>query len=57
MYASRRTMNRTSTGSGLGTEKPGFYERLGWELWRGALAGLSEHGLILTVECDGERIW
>ncbi|MDQ4076125.1 MAG: GNAT family N-acetyltransferase [Chloroflexota bacterium] len=28
----------------LETEQPTFYERLGWEVWRGTLAGRSEHG-------------
>jgi aminoglycoside 2'-N-acetyltransferase I len=65
----------------LETELPAFYQRLGWELWRGALAGRSEEGLIptpvqmgimilrlagtpalnldglLTIECEGGRIW
>jgi aminoglycoside 2'-N-acetyltransferase I len=37
----------------LETERPGFYERLGWELWRGPLAGRSEQGLIPTPEQSG----
>jgi aminoglycoside 2'-N-acetyltransferase I len=65
----------------LETELPAFYERLGWELWLGALAGRSQQGLIptpeqtgimilrlagtpalnldglLTIECEGGRIW
>ena len=65
----------------LETELPAFYERLGWELWRGALAGRNDQGLIptpeqtgimilrlagtpalnldglLTIECEGGRIW
>ena len=65
----------------LETERPSFYERLGWETWRGPLAGRSEQGLIptpdqkgimvlrltqtpildldllLTIECQAERIW
>ena len=28
----------------LQTDKAGFYERLGWELWRGPLAGREEDG-------------
>jgi aminoglycoside 2'-N-acetyltransferase I len=32
----------------LETERAGFYERLGWQAWRGPLAGRSEHGLIPT---------
>ena len=30
-----------------------FYQRLGWELWRGPLAGRSERGLIPTPEQKG----
>jgi aminoglycoside 2'-N-acetyltransferase I len=30
-----------------------FYERVGWELWRGPLAGRSEKGLIPTPEQKG----
>lgn len=37
----------------LETERVGFYERLGWELWRGPLAGRSEKGLIPTPEQQG----
>jgi len=40
----------------LETEKTGFYERLGWEVWRGALAGRSEQGLIPTPEQKGVMI-
>jgi aminoglycoside 2'-N-acetyltransferase I len=32
----------------LETEREQFYERLGWETWRGPLGGRSEHGLIPT---------
>lgn len=32
----------------LETDKPAFYERLGWRIWRGPKAGRSEHGLIMT---------
>ena len=35
------------------TDRVGFYERLGWELWRGPLAGQSEQGLIPTPEQKG----
>ena len=65
----------------LETEHSSFYERLGWELWRGALGGRNDQGLIptpeqtgimilrlagtpalnldglLTIECEGGRIW
>jgi aminoglycoside 2'-N-acetyltransferase I len=37
----------------LETEKTAFYERLGWEVWRGALAGRSAQGLIPTPEQKG----
>jgi aminoglycoside 2'-N-acetyltransferase I len=40
----------------LETDKPSFYERLGWEVWRGPLAGRSEHGLIPTPEQTGIMI-
>ena len=40
----------------LETEKTAFYERLGWEVWRGALAGRSEQGLIPTPEQKGIMI-
>jgi len=40
----------------LETEKIGFYERLGWEVWRGPLAGRSEQGLIRTPEQKGVMI-
>ena len=30
-----------------------FYERVGWELWRGPLAGRSEQGLVPTPEQKG----
>jgi len=37
----------------LETDRIGFYERLGWQLWRGPLAGRSEKGLIPTPEQKG----
>jgi aminoglycoside 2'-N-acetyltransferase I len=37
----------------LETERVGFYEQLGWEIWRGPLAGRSEQGLIPTPEQKG----
>jgi aminoglycoside 2'-N-acetyltransferase I len=40
----------------LETERPAFYERLGWEIWRGALAGRSEKGLIPTPHQTGVMI-
>ena len=37
----------------LETDIPAFYQRLGWELWRGALAGRSAEGLIPTPAQTG----
>jgi len=37
----------------LETERAEFYERLGWEVWRGPLAGRSKQGLIPTPEQKG----
>jgi aminoglycoside 2'-N-acetyltransferase I len=40
----------------LETERPAFYERLGWEVWRGPLAGRSEQDVIPTPEQSGVMI-
>jgi aminoglycoside 2'-N-acetyltransferase I len=40
----------------LQTDIPEFYERLGWELWRGPLAGRDEHGVIPTPEQHGVMV-
>jgi aminoglycoside 2'-N-acetyltransferase I len=40
----------------LETDRVAFYERLGWEVWRGPLAGRSEQGLIPTPEQTGIMI-
>ncbi len=40
----------------LETERAAFYERLGWEVWRGPLAGRSEGGLIPTPHQTGVMI-
>jgi aminoglycoside 2'-N-acetyltransferase I len=40
----------------LETERTTFYERLGWEAWRGPLAGRSKHGLIPTPDQTGIMI-
>ena len=40
----------------LQTDRAGFYERLGWEVWRGPLAGRGEHGLIPTPEQQGVMV-
>jgi aminoglycoside 2'-N-acetyltransferase I len=40
----------------LETERPAFYERLGWEVWRGPLAGRSDQAVIPTPEQSGVMI-
>jgi aminoglycoside 2'-N-acetyltransferase I len=40
----------------LETDRIGFYERLGWQVWCGALAGRSEDGLVPTPEVTGVMI-
>jgi aminoglycoside 2'-N-acetyltransferase I len=40
----------------LETDRETFYERLGWQIWRGPLAGRSEYGLIPTPEQRGIMI-
>jgi len=40
----------------LQTDKMGFYERLGWELWRGPLAGRGPDGLIPTPDQHGVMV-
>jgi aminoglycoside 2'-N-acetyltransferase I len=40
----------------LETERISFYARLGWEVWRGPLAGRGEHGLIPTPEQTGVMV-
>ena len=40
----------------LQTDRTGFYERLGWEVWRGPLAGRGERGLIPTPEQRGVMV-
>ncbi len=37
----------------LETDRVEFYERLGWELWQGSLAGRSRQGLVPTPEQKG----
>src|SRR5689334_8969149 len=37
----------------LETDRVRFYERPGWQIWRGPLAGRSEQGLIPTPEQEG----
>jgi aminoglycoside 2'-N-acetyltransferase I len=58
----RATMRALGSGvddyeiAGLETERQGFYERLGWEEWRGPLAGRSEQGLVPTPEQRGVMV-
>jgi aminoglycoside 2'-N-acetyltransferase I len=40
----------------LETDKPGFYTRLGWELWKGPLAGRGAQGLVPTPKQTGVMI-
>lgn len=40
----------------LETERMAFYSRLGWEVWRGPLAGRDEHGLVPTPDQTGVMI-
>jgi aminoglycoside 2'-N-acetyltransferase I len=40
----------------LETDRETFYERLGWQIWRGPLAGRREQGLIPTPEQRGIMI-
>ena len=40
----------------LQTDSPAFYERLGWEVWRGPLAGRSEDGFIPTPQQRGVMV-
>ena len=44
---------RSHTIACLETDKPGFYSRLGWEPWRGPLAGRGERGLVPTPNQRG----
>ncbi len=40
----------------LQTDEPGFYDRLGWELWQGPLAGRSDQGLVPTPDQHGVMV-
>jgi aminoglycoside 2'-N-acetyltransferase I len=40
----------------LQTDRPGFYERLGWRVWRGPLAGRREDELVPTPEQQGVMV-
>jgi aminoglycoside 2'-N-acetyltransferase I len=41
----------------LQTKSPGFYERMGWQAWRGPLAGRRERGLVPTPDQRGIMIF
>ena len=51
-----RTIDDEYVIASLETDRVEFYERLGWQLWRGSLAGRSEQGLIPTPEQNGIMI-
>jgi GNAT superfamily N-acetyltransferase len=38
--------------AGLSTSTPAFYQSVGWEIWRGPLAGRTATGLVETIEED-----
>lgn len=40
----------------LQTDRPTFYERVGWEVWRGPLAGRSQDGLVPTPDQQGVMV-
>lgn len=40
----------------LQTDKPGFYSRLGWEVWRGPLSGRDGDGIVPTPQQRGVMI-
>lgn len=40
----------------LETEREGFYARLGWQTWRGPLAGRSDSGLVPTPDQRGVMV-
>lgn len=48
-----RDVAKTHEVACLETEKVGFYQRLGWTLWRGPLAGRTERGLVPTPQQTG----
>jgi aminoglycoside 2'-N-acetyltransferase I len=51
-----RDVDREHIIACLETDKVGFYERLGWQTWRGPLAGRSDAGLIPTPDQRGIMI-
>ena len=40
----------------LQTDKPGFYDRMDWELWRGPLAGRGDDGVVPTPNQRGVMV-
>jgi aminoglycoside 2'-N-acetyltransferase I len=44
------------TIAGLESDIPRFYERLGWQRWRGALAGRRAEALVPTPEQRGVMV-
>jgi aminoglycoside 2'-N-acetyltransferase I len=60
-YASE-TMRQLAAGvddyelAGLETERQTFYARLGWEEWRGPLAGRTDDGLVPTPDQRGVMV-
>lgn len=51
-----RRIDREYAIACLETDIPQFYERLGWEVWRGPLGGRSEQGLVPTPDQEGIMI-
>jgi aminoglycoside 2'-N-acetyltransferase I len=47
------TIDETYRIACLETDRIGFYERLGWQTWRGPLAGRGEAGLVPTPDQAG----
>lgn len=43
--------------AGLQTDRPDFYRRVGWELWRGPLAGRDDDGLVPTPDQHGVMVY
>jgi aminoglycoside 2'-N-acetyltransferase I len=49
-------IDREFVVAALETDREGFYSRLGWESWRGPLAGRGEQGLVPTPEQRGVMV-
>ncbi len=56
MHQLANEIDNEYTIAGLETDRAEFYKKLGWQLWRGPLAGRSEQGLIPTPEQKGIMI-